>query len=146
MDSVFRSARTNKTGNHHAARTLNKHQELFAIRSAKYLKGYELCLRFNDETMRVIDFAPFLQQSKNPLIRQYLDIAKFKAFKVTRGDLQWNDYDLCFPINDLYENKLMRRRARRKAISHTTASRNGARKMSASKRVAKQGSPRTREA
>jgi hypothetical protein len=21
------------------------------------------------------------------------------------GDLEWNDYDLCFPIADLYENK-----------------------------------------
>jgi hypothetical protein len=45
-----------------------------------------------------------LSESLNPLIRKYLDLNEFKKFELDNGDLQWNDYDLCFPIADLYEN------------------------------------------
>jgi hypothetical protein len=76
------------------------------IRSADYLAGYKARLRFSDGKERVVDFEPFLRHSLNPMIRAYLDLEKFQQFSVEYGDLQWNDYDLCFPAADLYEGRI----------------------------------------
>jgi len=72
------------------------------IENVQYLEEYKLRLRFSDETEKVVDFEPFLKRSLNPLITKYLDIERFKTFSIENGDLQWDDYDLCFPISDLY--------------------------------------------
>lgn len=77
------------------------------VESAEYLQGYMLALLFSDGTKRTVDFAPFLNASRNPLIREYLEPARFKRFNLTNGSLEWDNYDLCFPIIDLYNNGLM---------------------------------------
>jgi hypothetical protein len=59
-----------------------------------------------DGAERLIDFEPFLRASQNPLIRAYLVREKFENFRVDHGDLIWDDYGLCFPIADLYENRI----------------------------------------
>jgi hypothetical protein len=76
------------------------------IEAAEYIEDYKLRLRFSDGQERLVDFGPFLLSSSNPLIRNYLDLEKFKQFTLDYGDLQWNDYDLCFPIADLYEGRV----------------------------------------
>jgi hypothetical protein len=76
------------------------------IEKVDYLGDYRLKLSFNDNTNQIISFYPFLNNSLNPFIRRYLDINEFKKFKLDAGDLEWNDYDLCFPIADLYENNI----------------------------------------
>jgi hypothetical protein len=76
------------------------------ITSAESVADYTLRLRFSDGEERLVDFEPFLRGSLNPMIRAYLDPEKFKQFAVEYGDLQWNDYDLCFPIADLYEGRI----------------------------------------
>ncbi len=73
---------------------------------AELVADYKLKLAFSDGAERVIDFEPFLRHSHNPLIRVYLDPARFANFRVEYGDLVWDDYGLCFPIADLYENRL----------------------------------------
>jgi hypothetical protein len=65
-----------------------------------------LRLTFNDGTQQVVNFGPFLRQSHNPLIQAYSDPAAFAQFVVKDGDLVWDDYDLCFPIGDLYEGRV----------------------------------------
>ncbi|HXU36450.1 MAG TPA: DUF2442 domain-containing protein [Blastocatellia bacterium] len=70
------------------------------------LSEYNLRLHFSDGATRVIDFEPFLSNSRNPLIRAYLDPKKFGDFRLEHGDLVWNDFGLCFPIADLYEGTL----------------------------------------
>jgi hypothetical protein len=82
-------------------------EQVIWIEQANYLGDYRLELFFNDNTSQQIDFFPFLSSSRNPLIRKYLDIEEFRKYSLDEGDLQWNDYDLCFPIADLYENKIM---------------------------------------
>ncbi|HZQ09898.1 MAG TPA: DUF2442 domain-containing protein [Anaerolineae bacterium] len=104
MDTVLRSSRTNKTRTNKSSSSLKN--RFIAVEAAEYLKGHQLRLRFNDGKNQVVDFGPFLEQSTNPLIRQYLELNKFKSFRITNGDLEWNDYDLCFPIADLYYNRL----------------------------------------
>jgi hypothetical protein len=70
------------------------------------LSDYKLKLYFSDGVERVIDFEPFLRRSRNPMIRTYLVPQKFANFRVEYGNLVWDDYELCFPIADLYGNSL----------------------------------------
>ena len=76
------------------------------ILQAARLADYKLKLSFSDGVERVIDFEPFLRRSSNPMIRAYLDQRKFANFRLEHGDLVWDDYGLCFPIADLYENNI----------------------------------------
>ena len=65
-----------------------------------------LRLRFDDGAEQVVDFKPFLSRSVYPDIRAYLDPVRFAAFRIEYGELVWGDYDLCFPIIDLYRNQV----------------------------------------
>lgn len=76
------------------------------IEDAKYLNDYKIELSFNDGKSNVIDFRDFLSKAKNPMTRKYLDISNFKKFSLDYGDLHWNDFELCFPIWDLYSNNI----------------------------------------
>ena len=76
------------------------------IAHAERSSGYKLKLSFSDGVERMIDFEPFLRRSRNPMIRAYLDPQKFANFRIEYGNLIWDDYELCFPIADLYENNI----------------------------------------
>lgn len=76
------------------------------IVGAEQISDYQLKLHFSDGMERVIDFEPFLRSSRNPMIRAYLERGKFAKYRLEYGDLVWDDYGLCFPIADLYENKI----------------------------------------
>jgi hypothetical protein len=80
--------------------------DLIAIRSAKYIGDFAIRVFFSDGFNRLVDFKPFLETSLHPSIRKYLDEDRFKQFEIVDGNLNWNDYDLIFPIDDLYEGKL----------------------------------------
>jgi hypothetical protein len=82
-------------------------EQVITVERAKYIGDYKLELEFNDKTKQAIDFFPFLSSSLNPLIRKYLSPDEFSKFEIGEGDLEWNDYDLCFSIADLYENRIM---------------------------------------
>lgn len=75
------------------------------ILKADYLNEYKLKLIFSDGKTNVVDFETFLLSAKNPMASKYKDVQEFKKFDLTYGDLQWNDYEMCFPIWDLYEKK-----------------------------------------
>ena len=76
------------------------------IDSAKYLSDYAIRLRFSDGKERLVDFKPFLSKSLHPSIKKYLDENKFSNFSLTDGNLNWNDYDLIFPLSDLYNGQI----------------------------------------
>lgn len=80
--------------------------EILEIEDAKYIDGYRLSLKFNDGKESIVDFADFILNSQHPDIKKYRDIELFKGFSLEHGDLHWNDYDLAFPIYDLYQNEL----------------------------------------
>jgi hypothetical protein len=73
------------------------------INSAVYIGDYAIRLFFNDGVCKLVDFKSFLEKSSHPSIKKYLDESKFKEFLIVDGNLNWNDYDLIFPIADLYE-------------------------------------------
>lgn len=82
-------------------------EQVISVEKAEYVGDYKLELAFNDKTRQVVDFYPFLSSSLNPLIRKYLSPIEFSEFVIDEGDLEWNDYDLCFPVADLYENRII---------------------------------------
>ena len=79
---------------------------VISIISAEYTGEYKVKLTFSDGVIREIDFAAFLNDAKNPMARKYLDKKLFRNFKIDYGDIIWNDYEMCFPIWDLYEGKI----------------------------------------
>ena len=76
------------------------------IESARFVAPYKLRLRFDDGRENIVDFGPFLKNSEHPSIRAYLDLKRFKNFTIEDGVLHWNDFDLVFPMADLYEGKI----------------------------------------
>lgn len=82
--------------------------KVISISKACYLKGYQIELKFDDDSAQVIDFGPFLKSTRNPMIKKYLKKKVFKSFSIVHGDLIWNDYELCFPIWDLYTNNILK--------------------------------------
>lgn len=76
--------------------------------SATEIGDYKLRITFDDDTAQDIDFKPFLNSALHPDIRAYLDLERFSSFRIEYGDLVWGDYDLCFPIVDLYKNQLVK--------------------------------------
>ncbi|WP_208599036.1 DUF2442 domain-containing protein [Desulfonatronum thioautotrophicum] len=76
------------------------------ITQADLIGDYTLHLQFDDQTEQVVDFKPFLYESPHPQIRAYLDPRIFAAFRIEYGELVWGDYDLCFPVYDLYRNRI----------------------------------------
>ena len=76
------------------------------ITEANYVSDYKIHLTFNDGTVRVMDFAPFLRKARNPDITQYRQLRKFKQFRLHYGDLMWGDYEMIFPIADLHRGEI----------------------------------------
>jgi hypothetical protein len=79
---------------------------LIEIINARYIGDYAIRINFKDGFSKLVDFKPFLESSLHPSIRKYLDEEKFKEFQIVDGNLNWNDYDLIFPVEDLYEGKI----------------------------------------
>ncbi len=76
------------------------------IAEAKYVSGYKIRLTFNDDTNRVIDFESFLRKAGNPDLMRYRQLRKFKQFHLHYGNLMWGDYEMIFPIADLYRGEV----------------------------------------
>ena len=76
------------------------------ILSAEWEGEYRIRLCFDDGSRQTIDFLPFLSQSRHPDIRAFLDPGRFRDFRLEYGNLLWGDFDLCFPIMDLYHNRI----------------------------------------
>jgi hypothetical protein len=78
------------------------------VAEAKYVSDYKLLLTFNDGEVRVVDFGPFLEKARNPDTTDYRDLKKFKSFRIADGDLVWGDYQMIFPIMDLYCGSILK--------------------------------------
>ncbi len=76
-----------------------------AVQTGEYL----IRLRFDDQQEQEVNFKPFLVHSSHPDIRAYLDPVRFGTFRIEYGELVWGDYDLCFPLIDLYRNQITHR-------------------------------------
>jgi Protein of unknown function (DUF2442) len=76
------------------------------VTQAEHVGAHRLRLAFSDGTERVVDFEPFLRSSGHPEIRSFLEPKRFGSFRIEQGDLLWGDYEMCFPVADLYEGHI----------------------------------------
>ncbi len=77
--------------------------EYLSVEKADYVEGYKLSLTFNDAKRVVVDFGRFILNSTHPDIKKYRDLKLFKSYTLKNGDLEWNDYELAFPVYDLHQ-------------------------------------------
>ncbi len=75
------------------------------IRS-EYLNEYKVSIQFNTGRIKVIDMALFLSESIDPLISQYKNKKKFRAFRIDSGTLIWGDNDIIFSTRDVFRSEL----------------------------------------
>ena len=80
--------------------------DVIEIVSAEYVQDYLIRILFNDHSAVTIDFEPFLSKSQHPSIKKYLDRCLFSKFNIEDGNLNWNAYDLIFPVYDLYSGRI----------------------------------------
>jgi hypothetical protein len=80
--------------------------DVINIVAAELAGDLRIKLSFDDDTQQVVDFRPFLARSLHPDIRAYLNPDRFSGFRIEYGELVWGDYDLCFPVADLYRNHM----------------------------------------
>jgi len=80
--------------------------DLIEIKSSRYIGDFAIRIYFSDGVNKLVDFRPFLESSLHPSISKYLDESKFKEYQIIDGNLNWNDYDMIFPIEDLYQGKV----------------------------------------
>ena len=81
-------------------------EKYLSIEKAKYLDDYKIFLQFNDKKEVVVDFKKFITKSQHPDIRKYINLEHFRRFRLSYGEIEWNDYDLVFPIYDLYHQNI----------------------------------------
>ncbi|WP_461534737.1 DUF2442 domain-containing protein [Spongorhabdus nitratireducens] len=76
------------------------------ISAVRHIKGHVLALTFSDGHIQPVDFAPFIFSSGHPVIEAYQDMGRFLGYKLIDGNLNWDDYNMIFPVTDLYKGKL----------------------------------------
>ncbi|HLF85395.1 MAG TPA: DUF2442 domain-containing protein [Blastocatellia bacterium] len=107
MDRLLHTPQTDRRAENHTPDQIALPEgAIVEVVRAERLSDYKVRLNFSDGAERVVDFEPFLSSSQNPMIRAYLDPQKFEGFRLEHGDLIWDDYELCFPIANLYEGRL----------------------------------------
>ena len=84
----------------------NCQTDLIEIKEATYINDFVISLVFNDGVNRFVSFKQFLISSLHPSIKKYNNEVLFQQFKIVEGNLNWNNYDMIFPISDLYDGKI----------------------------------------
>jgi hypothetical protein len=76
------------------------------VNSAEYVGDFTLLIGFNDGCTQKVSFKSFLKKTLHPEIKKYYKESNFKKYKIVDGNINWNDYDMIFPVEDLYEGKV----------------------------------------
>jgi hypothetical protein len=98
---------------------------VLSVISAKYLFDYKIKFEFSDGKSTITDFGPFISDPHTSTMNsKYLDIEKFKKFKIMSGrNIAWGkDWEMCFCFDTIYKGgKIMpidRNKLNRQVIKH----------------------------
>lgn len=81
-----------------------------SVKSASHKIGHILDIEFNDGHRECVDFATFIFTSGHPDYDKYKSVDEFLKFKIIDGNLNWDDYTMIFPVEDLYQNTIVKNR------------------------------------
>jgi hypothetical protein len=79
-----------------------------SVVEAQYIGDFAIRVKFSDGDNKLVDFKPFLEHARHPDIKKYLDENRFRNFLIKNGNLDWGDFDMCFPIEDLHKNTVLK--------------------------------------
>ena len=79
---------------------------VISIQKAEYEGDYRINFQFSDGVQKTVDFSNFLKNAKNPMTKKYIDKKLFQSYSLEFGDINWNDFEMCFPIWDLHEGNI----------------------------------------
>ena len=80
--------------------------ETLEIVNAEYVDDFRIHLQFSDGVEKTVNFGHFLERARHPTLKKYRDVTQFRSFRLVFGNLDWNDYEMCFPVADLYEGNV----------------------------------------
>jgi len=80
------------------------------ITTAEYVDGYRIKFSFSDGHEQIVDFGPFIKKSLHPSVKKYRKIELFKKFEIIGGGVGWNDYEMCYPLEDLYNDTIIKQK------------------------------------
>tara|TARA_R110001592_G_scaffold82752_3_gene245001 strand:+ start:298 stop:576 length:279 start_codon:yes stop_codon:yes gene_type:complete len=69
---------------------------------ANYVGDFSIRISFSDQSQKLVDFKSFIDNSTHPDVFKYKKEDIFKAFEIKEGNLSWNDFEMIFPLSDLY--------------------------------------------
>lgn len=78
-----------------------------SVKSAKHITCHILNIEFNDGHYETVDFSKFIFTSGHPDYDKYKAIDEFLKYEIIDGNLNWDDYTMIFPVEELYHNKII---------------------------------------
>ncbi len=79
-----------------------------SVKTAKHLKSHILEIEFSDGHRQIVDFAPFIFSAGHPDYDKYKSESGFLSYEILDGNLNWDDYTMIFPVEDLYTNNILK--------------------------------------
>lgn len=76
------------------------------VKATEHLGGHTLRITFSDGHISTVDFAPFVFGDHSPDITDYQNEKLFLEYEIKSDNLNWHDYKMIFPVEDLYQNTL----------------------------------------
>ena len=78
------------------------------IADAVYLEEYKIKIFFQDGTIKIVDFKDFLfDRHTHPIYKRYRKESVFKKFEIKNSNLNWYNYEMIFPVEQLYAGKIL---------------------------------------
>ena len=79
-----------------------------SVKSVRHVKSHILEIEFSNGEFKILDFAPFIFSAGHPDYERYKSESGFLKYIVEDGNINWDDYTMIFPVEDLYSGKLIR--------------------------------------
>ena len=76
------------------------------VENARLIAPFQLSISFSNGEMVEVDFENFIISSSKPDVRKFKDENLFKDFKIEHGNLVWGDFEMIFPVSDLYSGNI----------------------------------------
>jgi hypothetical protein len=74
---------------------------------ATYLGDYKVSITYSDTLEKKVYFENFLIADKHNSVKKYLDLKKFKKFKIHNEKIIWGkNWDIIFPTQYIHEGNI----------------------------------------
>ena len=78
------------------------------VTNATYIKDFKVKIDFADGKTSMVDFEDYIKSIKVGYLKKYQISQNFQNFMIQNGNIVWGeDWDLIFPRDQLYEEKIV---------------------------------------